>query len=68
MTFEEWLDQAIALLQRRGRVPYRGLKRQFDLDDDILEDLREERISIVTPTLADDAMSRIVEMACPSRR
>ncbi len=42
MTFEELLDQVIALLQRRGRVTYRTLKRQFQLDDDILEDLKEE--------------------------
>jgi class 3 adenylate cyclase len=39
MTFEEIVDQAIALLQRRGRVTCRTLKRQFHLDDDALEDL-----------------------------
>jgi hypothetical protein len=44
MTFEEILDQAIALLQRRGRLTYRALKRQFDLDDAFLEDLKEELI------------------------
>ena len=44
MTFEELLDQAIALLQRRGRVTYRTLKRQFQLDDDVLADLQEELI------------------------
>src|SRR5262245_34467982 len=44
MTFEELLDQAIDLLQRRGRVTYRALKRQFELDDDVLEDLKEELI------------------------
>ena len=44
MTFEELLDQAIDLLQRRGRVTYRTLKRQFQLDDDVLEDLKEELI------------------------
>jgi class 3 adenylate cyclase len=44
MTFEELLDQAIALLQRRGRLTYRALKRQFDLDDDYLEDLKAEII------------------------
>ena len=33
MTFEEILDQAIAMLQRRGRVSYRALQRQFQLDD-----------------------------------
>jgi hypothetical protein len=44
MTFEEVLDQAIAMLQRRGRVTYRTLKRQFNLDDEALEDLKEEII------------------------
>jgi hypothetical protein len=44
MTFEEILDQAIAMLQRRGRLTYRALKRQFDLDDDYLEDLKAELI------------------------
>ena len=44
MTFEEILDQAIALLQRRGRLTYRALKRQFNLDDAFLEDLKGELI------------------------
>src|SRR5262249_54172312 len=44
MTFEEILDQAIVLLQRRGRVTYRTLKRQFQLDDAALEDLTIELI------------------------
>src|SRR5262249_42827948 len=44
MTFEEILEQAIALLQRRGRLTYRALKRQFNLDDDYLEDLKAELI------------------------
>jgi class 3 adenylate cyclase len=44
MTFEKLLDQAIALLQRRGRLTYRALKRQFNLDDDYLEDLKAELI------------------------
>ena len=33
MTFEEILDQAIAMLQRRRRLTYSTLKRQFQLDD-----------------------------------
>src|SRR6516225_6223204 len=44
MTFEEIFDQAIAMLQRRGRVTYRALKRQFNLDDDYLEDVKAELI------------------------
>ena len=44
MTFEELLDQAIAMLQRRGRVTYGALKRQFNLDDAYLADLKAEII------------------------
>jgi len=44
MTFEEILDQAIAMLQRRGRLTYGTLKRQFQLDDTALEDLKNELI------------------------
>src|SRR5262244_397055 len=44
MTFEEILDQAMAMLQRRGRLTYRTLQRQFQLDDAALEDLKEELI------------------------
>src|SRR5499433_2285610 len=44
MTFEESLDQASAMLQRRGRLTYGTLKRQFQLDDAALEDLKNELI------------------------
>ena len=44
MKFSEIVDQATALLQRKGRVTYRALKREFDLDDEALEDLKEELI------------------------
>src|SRR5262245_55141477 len=44
MTFEEILDQAIAMLQRRGRLTYGTLKRQFQLDEAALEDLTNELI------------------------
>ncbi len=44
MTFEEILDQAIAILQRRGRLTYGTLRRQFALDDAALEDLTNELI------------------------
>jgi class 3 adenylate cyclase/tetratricopeptide (TPR) repeat protein len=44
MTFEEILDQAMAMLQRRGRLTYSTLKRQFQLDDAALDDLKDELI------------------------
>jgi hypothetical protein len=42
MTFEEILDQAIAMLHRRGRLSYGTLKLQFHLDDDQLAVLKDE--------------------------
>ena len=45
MTFEEILDQAMAMLQRRGRLTYGTLKRQFQLDDAALDDLKNELIA-----------------------
>src|SRR5678815_2994438 len=44
MTFEEVLDQAIAMLQRRGRLTYRTLQLQFQLDEAHLEALKDELI------------------------
>src|SRR5262245_50042166 len=46
MTFEELLNQQMALLQRQGRVSYRALKRQFDLDEAYVEDLKLELIEV----------------------
>ena len=42
MDFYAVLDQVIALLRSRGRVSYRALKVQFNLDDEALEALKEE--------------------------
>ena len=44
MKFEDLLDQVVELLRRRGRITYRALKRQFELDDEYLADLRDELI------------------------
>ena len=44
MDFVAVVDQVIALLRQRGRVAYRTLKRQFQLDDEALEDLKVELI------------------------
>jgi hypothetical protein len=42
MTFEEILDQAMAMLQRRGRLTYGALQRQFQLDEEVFKDLKDE--------------------------
>src|SRR4051812_28965711 len=45
MKFSEVVEQASALLQRKGRITYRALKREFTLDDDALADLTFELIT-----------------------
>jgi len=44
MDFYAILDQVVELLRRRGRVTYRALQLQFQLDDAALEVLRDELI------------------------
>jgi hypothetical protein len=44
MDFYSLLDDVLELLRRRGRVTYRALKRQFHLDDEVLDELKEELI------------------------
>src|SRR5438128_5192741 len=42
MTFDDILAQIIDLLTRQGRVSYSALNRRFDLNDDYLNDLKDE--------------------------
>src|SRR5215470_12703197 len=44
MKFSEIVDHASTLLQRKGRITYRALKLEFDLDDEQLDILKEELI------------------------
>jgi hypothetical protein len=44
MEYGEVLAQLLALPQRERRLSYRVLKRRFGLDDDVLEDLKEDLI------------------------
>ena len=65
MTFEEILDQAIAMLQRRGRVSYRALQRQFQLDDAYLQDLTAEIVEVLQLAVDHDH-TMLVWMGGPS--
>ena len=42
MEFDDVLEQVLTLLERDKRLSYRGIKRRFGLDDEYLEDLKEE--------------------------
>src|SRR4029434_8196292 len=65
MTFEEILDQAVAMLQRRGRVSYRALQRQFQLDDAYLQDLTTEIVEVLQLAVDQDH-TMLVWMGGPS--
>jgi hypothetical protein len=65
MTFVELLDQAITMLQRRGRVSYRTPQRQFTLDDTALEDLKEA-ILFAYPQVLDEAGRGLVWPEAPA--
>ena len=53
MTFNEVLSQTIAMLHQHGRVSYRALKRQFAIQDDYLEDLKDA-ILFAHPEVSDE--------------
>ena len=44
MKFSAVVEQVLELLRRQGRVSYGALKREFELDDDYLDDLKAELI------------------------
>src|SRR5215510_4125278 len=58
MDYEELVAKVIELLQREKRIPYRVLKRRFDLDDDYIEDLKIDLIE--AKRLAVDENDRIL--------
>jgi class 3 adenylate cyclase/predicted ATPase len=58
MGFYEILDQVVDLLRRRGRVTYRALKREFQVDDAFLEDLKAE--IIIAQRLAVDEQGAVL--------
>jgi hypothetical protein len=51
------LDQVIVLLRQRGRLTYRTLQRQFQLDDDALHDLKDALL-YAHPEVRDDGPVR----------
>jgi len=53
VTFHEVVDQVVALVRTRQRLSYRALTREFDLDEEYLEDLKEE-LRFSHPEIADE--------------
>jgi hypothetical protein len=59
MDFYSLLDEVMDLLRRRGRVTYRALKRQFHLDDEVLDDLKEELTKAQRVAVDDNGAQRV---------
>ena len=66
MTFDAVLAQVLELLQREKRVSYRALKRRFELDDNYIEDLKDELI--YAKKLALDEGNRVMVWAGVTRQ
>ena len=52
-------NEVVVLLQQHGRVSYRALKRQFGLDDDFIEDLKDELLHSRHPIADEDGQSLV---------
>ena len=61
MDYEAILSQVVALLQRERRIAYRVLKRRLQLDDDLLEDLKDDLI--YAKKLASDEEGKVLVWA-----
>jgi class 3 adenylate cyclase len=64
MDFYAVLDQVLALLRQRGRVSYRALQRQFDLDDAYLTDLKDA-LTFAEPCVVDEEGRGLVWTGAP---
>jgi class 3 adenylate cyclase/predicted ATPase len=67
MDFYAALDQAVELLQARGRVSYRALKEHFRLDDDGLDALRAELLYAHADNVCEEGQGLVWRPADGSR-
>lgn len=54
MKFSTVVEQVLELLQRQRRISYRALKREFDLDDEYIDDLKAEIIDAKRVAIDED--------------
>jgi hypothetical protein len=64
MDFYEVIDQVLAILQSRGRVTYQALRRQFNLDNDFLEDLKADARDLCTERVHVGDHRKAMQRAC----
>src|SRR5437763_9673890 len=66
VTFKEVLAQVIDWLQQEKRLSYGALKRQFVLDDDYIEDLKEAILYAHAPVIVDEGRGLVWRGDAPS--
>ncbi len=66
MKFSEIVDHAATLLQHKGRMTYRALKLEFDLNDEQLDVLKEELIEALALAVDKDGKMLVWTRAAPT--
>lgn len=62
VNFIEIVRRARTLLREEGRITLRGLKSEFDLDDDALEELVDELVDGQQVAVVQFAAARAIEL------
>ena len=52
--FEEVLNESVTMVKRQGRVSYRSVQCQFDLDDTYIADVKEALLYTHAEVISDD--------------
>jgi hypothetical protein len=66
MDYDELVAKVMELLQREKHVPYRALKRRFNLDDEYIEDLKVEIIQAKRLAVDEDGVILVWVGSTPS--
>jgi class 3 adenylate cyclase/tetratricopeptide (TPR) repeat protein len=66
MKFDDILAQVSELLRQEGRVSYRGLKRRFELDDALVEDLKAELVDARRIAVDEDGKVLVLRATQPA--
>ena len=65
-SFVELLHKVTELLESEGSLSYRAIKREFDVDDDVLEDIKTELVEV--KQIARDIDGKVLELTSASGR
>lgn len=63
MDIEQLIDEAVAILQRRGKISYSALKLGLSIDDDVMEVIRDELVDVMG--VATDQDGKVLILAEP---